>query len=200
MLAPSDESPRRAAVIFIFVTVMLDMLALGMVIPVLPKLIETFRGGDTALAARTFGLFNTVWAAMQFGVSPVIGALSDRYGRRPIVLLSNFGLGLDYILMAMAPSLGWLFVGRLISGITSASIPTAFAYISDVTPPAGRPKAFGLMGAAFGIGFILGPAIGGILGDYGPRLPFWVAAGFSLTERDVRPLRLARVAAAGTPP
>lgn len=173
---------RPAAVIFIFVTILLDMLALGMVIPVLPELVKTFRGGDTISAVVTLGWFGTVWAFMQFIMSPVIGALSDRFGRRPIVLLSNFGLGADYILMALAPTLGWLFVGRVISGITSSSIATAYAYIADVTTPETRAKSYGLMGAAFGIGFVLGPALGGILGQYDPRLPFWVAAAFSLTN------------------
>jgi len=177
-----SSPPRRAAVVFIFITVMLDILALGVVIPVFPLLVQTFRGGDTALAAETLGLFNTVWAAMQFFASPVIGAWSDRHGRRPVVLLSNFGLGADYILMALAPTLGWLFVGRMISGITSASVPTAYAYIADVTPPENRAKAFGVIGAAFGVGFVLGPAIGGWLGDVNPRLPFWVAAAFSLAN------------------
>ena len=177
-----SSPPRRAAVVFIFITVMLDMLALGMVIPVLPLLVQTFRGGDTALAAETLGAFNTVWATMQFAASPVIGAWSDRHGRRPIVLMSNFGLGADYILMALAPTLSWLFVGRVISGITSASVPTAYAYIADVTEPEKRSKAFGLIGAAFGVGFVLGPAIGGLLGGINPRLPFWVAAGFSLAN------------------
>jgi DHA1 family tetracycline resistance protein-like MFS transporter len=116
----------RAALIFIFITVMLDMLALGMIIPVLPKLIEQFEGGDTASAARLIGVFGTLWASMQFLASPVLGALSDHFGRRPIVLLSNFGLGVDYIFMALAPSVGWLLVGRMISGVTSASIVTAF--------------------------------------------------------------------------
>jgi DHA1 family tetracycline resistance protein-like MFS transporter len=171
---------RKAAVIFIFITILLDMLALGMVIPVLPELVKSFRGGDTISAATTLGWFGTVWAFMQFVMSPVIGALSDRFGRRPIVLLSNFGLGLDYILMALAPTLGWLFVGRVISGITSSSIATAYAYIADVTPVETRAKSYGLMGAAFGIGFVVGPALGGILGQYDPRLPFWVAAAFSL--------------------
>src|ERR1043166_434850 len=131
---PDMNSPRRAAVVFIFVTIMLDMLALGMVIPVLPELVKAFRGGDTVSAATTLGWFGTVWAFVQFRPSPVIGALSDRFGRRPVVLLSNFGLGADYVLMALAPTLGWLFVGRVISGITSSSIPTAYAYIADVTP------------------------------------------------------------------
>lgn len=173
---------RTAAVAFIFITILLDMLALGMVIPVLPALVKEFRGGDTVLAATTLGWFGTVWAFMQFIASPIVGALSDRFGRRPIVLLSNFGLGADYILMGLAPTLGWLFVGRVISGITSSSVATAYAYIADVTPAETRAKSFGLMGAAFGIGFVLGPALGGVLGRYDPRLPFWVAAGFSLTN------------------
>lgn len=173
---------RPAAVIFILITVLLDMLALGMIIPVLPVLIETFRGGDTVRAAETLALFGTVWAAIQFFASPVIGSLSDRFGRRPVVLLSNFGLGFDYVLMALAPTLSWLFVGRIISGVTAASVPAAFAYIADVTPPERRAKSFGMMGAAFGIGFIVGPVCGGLLSRGGPRLPFWVAAGLSLAN------------------
>ena len=172
--------PHGAAVAFIFVTILLDMIALGIVIPVLPKLIESFVDNDTASAARIFGLFGTAWAVMQFLFSPILGGLSDRFGRRPVVLLSNFGLAADYVLMALAPSLGWLFVGRLISGITSASISTAFAYIADTTPPEKRAAYFGRIGVAFGAGFILGPALGGLLGDHSPRLPFWVAAGLSL--------------------
>ncbi len=174
------RGPRRAAVAFIFVTVMLDMMTLGMAATVLPKLVESFEGGDTVRAAQVFGLFGTVWAVMQFLASPVAGALSDRFGRRPVVLLSNLGLGLDYVLMALAPSLAWLFVGRVISGITSASIPTASAYIADVTPPEKRAAGFGMLGAAFGVGFIVGPALGGLLGEVDPRLPFWVAAALSL--------------------
>lgn len=172
----------RAAFVFIFVTVLLDMLALGVIMPVLPKLVESFVGHDTATAARYLGLFGTAWALMQFFFAPVLGALSDRFGRRPVVLMSNFGLALDYVLMAWAPTLLWLFVGRVISGITSASVPTAFAYIADVTAPEKRPQAFGLIGAAFGAGFILGPAIGGLLGGMDPRLPFWVAAGLSFAN------------------
>ena len=156
------------------------MLAVGMIIPVLPKLVATFLGGDTAKAARIYGIFATVWALMQFVFSPLLGNLSDRFGRRPIVLLSNFGLGLDYILMARAPTLSWLFVGRVISGITAASVPAANAYIADVTPEEKRAKAFGMLGAAFGLGFIVGPAVGGLLGNISPRLPFWVAAALSL--------------------
>ncbi len=175
-------APRRAALIFIFVTVVLDMLALGMIVPVLPKLVEDFVGGNTARAAEIYGLFATVWALMQFIFSPVLGALSDRYGRRPVILLSNFGLGLDYLVMALAPSVGWLFVGRVISGITAASFSTAYAYITDVTVPEKRAASFGMLSAAFGLGFVLGPAIGGVLGNIDPRLPFWVAAGFSLVN------------------
>ncbi|MGA9722416.1 MAG: TCR/Tet family MFS transporter [Candidatus Binatus sp.] len=172
-------TPRRAALNFIFITVVLDMLALGMIVPVLPKLVEDFVGGNTARAAEIYGLFGTVWALMQFIFSPVLGALSDRFGRRPVILLSNFGLGLDYIVMALAPGIGWLFVGRVISGITSASTSTAYAYIADVAPPEKRAAGFGMLSAAFGLGFVVGPAIGGVLGNIDPRLPFWVAAGFS---------------------
>lgn len=173
---------RPAAFVFIFITVLLDMLALGLVIPVLPKLVESFVDNDTAVAAKLFGLFGTAWAAMQFVASPVLGALSDRFGRRPVVLLSNFGLALDYVLMALAPSLAWLFVGRLISGVTSASISTSFAYIADITEPDQRAKQFGRLGAAFGGGFVLGPAVGGLLGGMDPRLPFWVAAGLGFAN------------------
>jgi DHA1 family tetracycline resistance protein-like MFS transporter len=177
--AAEASAPRGAAVAFIFVTVLLDMLALGVVIPILPKLIESFVDNDTASAARIFGLFGTVWALMQFLFSPVIGSLSDRFGRRPVVLLSNFGLAADYVLMALAPSLVWLFIGRVISGITSSSISTAYAYIADGTPPEKRAAMFGKIGVAFGAGFILGPALGGLFGDASPRLPFWIAAGLS---------------------
>jgi MFS transporter, DHA1 family, tetracycline resistance protein len=178
------EAPpaRGAAVAFIFVTILLDMFALGLIAPILPKLVESFVDNDTASAARIFGLFGTAWALMQFFFSPVLGALSDRFGRRPVVLLSNFGLALDYVLMALAPSLSWLFIGRIISGITSASVSTAFAYIADVTPPERRAAMFGKIGVAFGAGFILGPAIGGLLGGMDPRLPFWVAAALSFAN------------------
>jgi len=174
-------SRRNAAVSFIFITIMLDMLALGMIIPVLPALIKSYTG-STEKAAEIFGLFGTAWALMQFVFSPLVGALSDRFGRRPVVLISNLGLGLDYILMAMAPNLGWLFAGRLISGITAASISTSYAYIADVTPPEKRAGAFGLLGAAFGIGFVVGPALGSMMTEFGPRAPFWLAAGLSLAN------------------
>ena len=179
-VSAAHATARPAALVFIFITVMLDMLALGMIVPVLAPLVATFLGGDTARAASVYGFFGTVWALMQFVAAPVLGALSDRYGRRPVILLSNLGLGLDYVVMAMAPSLAWLFVGRVLSGVTAASVPTAGAYIADVTPPARRAAGFGLIGAAFGIGFVLGPAVGGIVGAVDPRLPFWLAAGLSL--------------------
>jgi DHA1 family tetracycline resistance protein-like MFS transporter len=180
--ATSGPKPRKAALAFIFVVVMLDVMAIGIIIPVLPKLVESMAGGDTARAAEIFGIFGTAWGLMQFVFSPILGSLSDRYGRRPVLLLSMLGLGLDYILMAVAPNLVWLFVGRVISGITAASFSAANAYIADVTPPEDRARAFGLLGAAFGIGFVLGPAIGGIMGDIDPRLPFWVAAVLSLAN------------------
>src|SRR5436853_3533355 len=171
---------RQAAVIFVFVTVVLDMLALGLIAPVLPKLVLSFLNNDMKRAADWNGIFLTVFAAMQFFFSPVIGVLSDRIGRRPVLLLSSLGLGLDYVVMALSPTLGWLFLGRIISGITAASIPTAMACSADVVPKEKRAGAFGMIGVAFGLGFILGPAVGGPLGDLSPRLPFWIAAGFSL--------------------
>ena len=172
----------RRALAFIFCTVALDVLALGVMIPVLPKIVLGFMDGDTAGAAEMFGLFATVWALMQFFCSPLLGALSDRFGRRPVILISCLGLGLDYIFMALAPSLLLLFVGRVVSGITSATIGTAFAYIADVTKPEERAKAFGLVGMAFGLGFVVGPAIGGLLGGLDPRLPFWVSAAACLAN------------------
>lgn len=174
--------PRRAAFAFIFVTILLDMVAFGMMMPVLPRLIESFVDQDTAQAARIFGIFGTVWALMQFLWSPFMGMLSDRFGRRPIILISNFGLALDYVLMALAPNLIVLFIGRVISGIASASMSTSFAYIADIVEPSRRAAAFGKVGAAFGAGFILGPALGGFLGSYDLRLPFWVAAALSFAN------------------
>lgn len=173
---------RQAGIIFILVTVTLDILAMGLILPVLPRLILDFLGNQMTSAANWNGWFALVFALMQFFCSPVLGVLSDRFGRRPIILLSNLGLGLDYVVMALAPSISWLFVGRIISGITTSSIPTAMAYISDVVPKEKRAGAFGMIGVAFGLGFTLGPALGGILSKANPRLAFWVAAGFSLTN------------------
>jgi MFS transporter, DHA1 family, tetracycline resistance protein len=172
----------KAAVTFILVTVTLDILAMGLIIPVLPTLILGFLGERMTSAANWSAWFALVFALMQFFCSPILGVLSDQFGRRPIILLSNLGLGLDYIVMALAPSIQWLFLGRLISGITTSSIPTAMAYITDVTPKEKRAAAFGLIGIAFGIGFAFGPAIGGLLSHFNPRLAFWVAAGLSLTN------------------
>ena len=173
---------RPAAFVFVFITVLLDMLALGIIIPVLPKLVVDFLAGDAARAADYLGLFGAVWALMQFVCSPVHGMLSDRFGRRPLILLSNFGLGLDYIVMALSPNLWWLFVGRIISGISAASITTAYAYVADVTPPEQRAARFGMLGVAFGAGFVFGPALGGLAGNIDARLPFWIAAGLSLAN------------------
>lgn len=184
MTEPAASLPRgrRAALVFIFITVVLDVLAFGVVIPVLPKLVEQFQGGDTARAAETWGLFATAWALMQFLCAPLLGALSDRWGRRPVILLSCLGLGLDYIVMALAPTLGWLLIGRILSGITASSFSVSAAYVADVTPPEQRAAGYGMLGAAFGLGFVVGPALGGLLGGVDPRLPFWVAAGLALAS------------------
>jgi DHA1 family tetracycline resistance protein-like MFS transporter len=182
MTGAAPSGGRRAALAFIFVTIVLDMFALGLVIPVLPYLVEDFLGGDTARAAKVYGLFGTVWALMQFVSMPVMGALSDRFGRRRVILISNLGLALAYVLTAVAPNLAWLLVARIVSGICAASISTGMAYVADVTPAPQRAAAFGRVGVAFGLGFVLGPALGGILGAVEPRLPFWVAAAFSLAN------------------
>ncbi|HEX7817549.1 MAG TPA: TCR/Tet family MFS transporter [Dyella sp.] len=171
---------RRAAVAFIFVTVVLDMLAFGIVIPVLPHLIEQLDGGGIANAAWWVGIFSTAFALVQFLFSPIQGALSDRFGRRPVILISNLGLALDFIVLAVAPKLWLLLIGRIILGMTAASFTTANAYIADITPEEKRAGAYGLLGGAFGLGFIIGPALGGALGDISLRLPFWVAAGMAL--------------------
>jgi DHA1 family tetracycline resistance protein-like MFS transporter len=179
-MAFRNYQPGKAAFLFIFVTVALDMIALGVIVPVLPKLIVSFEGGNYASASKMVGYFGISWAFMQFVFQPVLGSLSDRFGRRPVVLLSNIGLGIDYVFMALAPTLAWLYVGRLISGAASASFSTASAYIADITPADKRAGRFGMLGAAFGLGFVLGPAIGGFLGQIDLRAPFWFAAGLSL--------------------
>ena len=178
--SPAPATPRQGAFIFVFITVVLDMVALGVTVPVLPKLIVEFQGGDVPAAAAINGYFAALWAAMQFIFAPLLGAASDRFGRRPVILLSIFGLGLDYMLMALAPDLWWLLIGRILSGITSSSYPTASAYIADVTPPTERAAKFGMLGAAFGIGFVIGPAVGGLLGAIDLRLPFWVSGALCL--------------------
>ncbi|MBX3575312.1 MAG: TCR/Tet family MFS transporter [Mesorhizobium sp.] len=169
---------RRSAIGFILVVAILDIVAMGIVIPVLPPLIEEF-AGSTSDAGWINGVFVALWALMQFVASPVIGSLSDRHGRRPVILISAAGLSADYVLMAVAPNLWWLALGRIITGITTSSFTTVYAYMADVTPPEGRAKAYGLIGAAFGGGFVLGPLIGGVLGEISPRAPFWFAAALS---------------------
>jgi MFS transporter, DHA1 family, tetracycline resistance protein len=182
MTATTTPGPRRGATLFIFVTVILDTMALGLIVPVLPKLISGLGGGGAAGTATVFGLFATAFAVMQFLISPVQGALSDRFGRRPIILASNLGLGVDYVIMALAPNLGWLLAGRVLSGIAAGSAPAAYAYIADVTPPDRRAQRFGLMFAAQAVGAALGPALGGLLSDLDLRAPFWAAAALSLTN------------------
>ena len=171
---------RPAAMIFILITLFIDVLGLGLIIPILPELIKQFVGGDAALAGRYFGVIASVYALMQFFFAPVLGALSDRFGRRPVILLSLFGLGVDYLIQGFAPTIGWLFVGRVVAGIMGASFTTANAYIADVSTPETRAQNFGLVGVAFGLGFIVGPALGGVLGGISIRLPFFVAAGLAL--------------------
>ncbi|BCH32829.1 tetracycline resistance MFS efflux pump [Mesorhizobium sp. L-8-10] len=171
-------SRRRAVIAFIFVTAVLDIVAMGIIIPVFPSLIEEFVGSN-AEAGWINGVFVALWAGMQFVASPVIGSLSDRYGRRPVILLSCAGLAADYVLMALAPSLWWLALGRLVAGVTSSSFTTVFAYMADITAPEDRARGYGLIGAAFSGGFVLGPLVGGFLGEISPRAPFWFAAGLS---------------------
>ncbi len=168
------------ALTFIFITVLIDVIGLGIIIPVLPKLIENLTGGGLSDASVYGGWLTFAYALMQFIFSPIIGALSDKFGRRPVLLFSLFGLGIDYIFMAFAPSIAWLFLGRIIAGIGGASFTTATAYIADISEPSKRAQNFGLVGAAFGIGFIIGPVIGGVFSHWGARVPFIIAACFSL--------------------
>ncbi|HET6345177.1 MAG TPA: TCR/Tet family MFS transporter, partial [Myxococcota bacterium] len=170
----------QPAVGFIFVTLFLDVLGFGLIIPILPRLIETLAGGNVSDASTIYGALAAVYSLMQFVCAPVLGSLSDKFGRRPVILLSLLGSGLDFILLALAPSIPWFFAGRVIAGITGANFATCTAYIADVSPPEKRAANFGVIGAAFGLGFIAGPALGGLLGDHGLRLPFVVAAGLTL--------------------
>jgi DHA1 family tetracycline resistance protein-like MFS transporter len=198
---PDDAKPiNKAAAAFILVTVCLDMLSIGVIIPVFAQLVKAFLHGSVSQAGLWMGIFGAGWGLAQFIFSPIQGGLSDSIGRRPVVLASNFGTGVDFLLMALAPNLWWLFAGRIISGMTSASISTAYAYMSDVTPPEKRARVFGLMGAAFGFGFVVGPGLGGIMGggihwpwlhaagmdwlqfDGNPHYPFFFAAALSLTN------------------
>lgn len=170
----------KAALRFIFFTLLIDVTGLGLIIPVIPKLIEQLTGGDVSAASQWGGWLTFSYAIMQFVFAPILGNLSDKYGRRPILLMSLLGFGVDYLFVAFAPTIGWLFVGRLIAGITGASFTTASAYIADVSTEKNRAQNFGLIGAAFGLGFIIGPVIGGLLGSYGVRIPFLFAAGLCL--------------------
>lgn len=171
---------KKNALTFIFITLLIDVIGLGIIIPVLPRLIEKMIQGNLSQASTYAGWLTFAYAGMQFLFSPIVGGLSDRYGRRPVLLASLFGFGIDYFLMGFAPTIGWLFFGRIISGITGASFTTAGAYIADVSPPEKRAQNFGLIGAAFGLGFIIGPVLGGIIGHYGERLPFYAAGSLAL--------------------
>jgi MFS transporter, DHA1 family, tetracycline resistance protein len=173
---------RQAGIIFIFITLVIDVLGIGIIIPILPDLLQGFADGDISKASQYSGYLMAAYAVMQFLFSPILGGLSDKYGRRPVILFSLFGFGLDYILLGFAPNLTWLFVGRIIAGITGASFTTASAYIADISKPEDRSKNFGMIGAAFGIGFIIGPAVGGLLAQFGTRVPFFAAAVLTLAN------------------
>ena len=175
-------SGRRPAFGFIFATAVMNALSFGIMIPVLPNLIREFTGGDTAQASVWNVVFSVTWGVMQFFCGPILGMMSDRFGRRPVVLISLFGLGVDFLVMAMAPTLIWLWVGRILNGLTASSFSTASAYVADVTTPERRARDFGLMSSAFSFGFLFGPALGGFLAEYSLRLPFFVAAGLTLAN------------------
>jgi DHA1 family tetracycline resistance protein-like MFS transporter len=175
-----SDKKNSKAIFFILVTVLIDVIGIGIIIPIMPSLYQELTGGTVSEASQYSAYLVFVYALMQFIFSPIIGGLSDQYGRRPVLLMSLFGFGLDFIFLALAPNIGWLFVGRIISGIAGASFTTANAYIADITEPEKRAQSFGMIGAAFGLGFIIGPSLGGILGEYGTRIPFWVSAGLAL--------------------
>ncbi len=170
---------RNAALGFIFVTILLDVIGIGIIIPVIPKLIEELTGSGLSEASKYGGWLVFSFAIMQFLFAPAMGSLSDRFGRRPILLFALLGLGLDYILQAYAPTIAWLFIGRILAGVTGASFTTATAYIADISTPEKRAQNFGLVGAAFGVGFIIGPVMGGVFAQWGSRVPFLVAAGLT---------------------
>jgi DHA1 family tetracycline resistance protein-like MFS transporter len=177
--APATRPRRQAAFGFIFASALMNSISFGLMIPILPNLIKQFTGGDTAAASEWNVLFATTWGLMQFIIGPILGMMSDRYGRRPVLLISMFGLAVDFLFMAFAPSLWWLYVGRILNGLTASSFSTAGAYLADITPPERRAKSFGMLTSAFSFGFLVGPALGGFLGEYSLRLPFLVAAGLT---------------------
>src|SRR5579864_6603661 len=170
---------RQASVVFVLITLFIDMLGMGLVIPILPKLVQNLLGGEVAQASFVFGVLVSIYAVMQFFCAPVLGALSDRFGRRPVILLALCGLGFDYVLLSLAPSIWWLVLGRVVAGIFGATFTPVGAYIADVSPPEKRAANFGLVGIAFGLGFIAGPALGGVLAQTNLRLPFMVCAGLT---------------------
>jgi DHA1 family tetracycline resistance protein-like MFS transporter len=181
-IASTSAKPRTAAFGFIFATALMNSISFGIMIPILPNLIKQFVGGDTAAASEWNVVFTTVWGIMQFFCGPILGMLSDRFGRRPVMLVSIFGLFVDFLFMAFAPNLAWLFVGRVLNGVTASSFSTGNAYVADITPPERRARNFGIMGSAFGFGFMIGPTIGGLLGEVSLRLPFMAAAGLCLVN------------------
>jgi len=178
----TPRAPGRHALLFVAITVLLDIIGFGLIIPVLPRLLVELTGVSVSQAAIYGGWLAFAYAMMQFLCAPVLGNLSDRFGRRPVLLFAVGALGLDYLVMGFAPTLGWLFLGRIVSGIAGASFTPAYAYVADVSPPEKRAQSFGLISAAFGMGFILGPALGGLLSGLGPRAPFFCAAGLSLAN------------------
>src|SRR6266852_8414038 len=170
---------RQASVVFVLITVFIDVLGMGLVIPILPRLVQNMLGGSISDASFVFGLLVSIYAVMQFFCAPVLGALSDRFGRRPVILMALVGLGFDYVLLSVAPTIWWLVLGRVVAGVFGATFTPAGAYIADVSPPEKRAANFGLIGVAFGLGFIAGPALGGLLGETNLRLPFMVCAGLT---------------------
>ena len=203
----TEAKTSRYALVFIFITIFIDVVGLGMIIPVAPKLISHLAHVGLSDAARYGGWLFFVYAGMQFLCAPIIGNLSDRFGRRPVLIYALVSIGIDYAITGWAPTIGWLFFGRLLSGIAGGSYTTASAYIADVSPPEKRAANFGLVGAAFGLGFIVGPGLGGILGEYGThlfgdagtRLPFFVAAGLAFANAAFGSSRAFRISAQGTP-
>lgn len=178
----SSRTAGRGAFVFVFIAVLIDAVGFGIILPVLPRLIIQLTGAPIDRAAQYGGALTFVYALMQFFCAPILGNLSDRFGRRPVLLFALLALGCDYLIMGCAPVIGWLFIGRMIAGVAGASFTPAYAYVADISEPARRAQNFGLLGAAFGIGFILGPAIGGLLGGLGPRAPFFAAGALALAN------------------